>query len=334
MASADVLTDMARELCRKWPDAPARTLARRLAKASNGALTIEQARSRIARQFGVWGKQSRKKVKPSVPRQPRAAGQVYAMPASIAEPWTPHRMDLVGTVGILSDIHVPYHSERAVSAAVGYLRQHELAGLVLNGDVCDFYAISRYLKDPTQRDFKGELEAVRQFLGWIRHQFPGIPIVLKAGNHEERWKHWLWQHAPEIADEPVMSLTGWLRLGEHDITLVEDQRPIMVGKLPVFHGHELPRGFAAPVNAARGLWLRLKTSGLAGHHHRTSNHTESDWKRRETAAWSTGCLCDLTPEYSRVNGWNWGFATVTVYAGGDFDVENLRITADGTVRTA
>lgn len=334
MATADAITEMARKLCRTHPDAPARTLARRLVKEANGAITLHQARMRITRQFGVNGKQSRKEIKAVAPRAPRKAGEIYAMPPSMAEPWTPHVMKVTGPVGILSDVHVPYHSEIAVAAAVGFLKEQSLSGLLLNGDIADFYAISRYMKDPTQRDFKAELEAVRTFLAYIRQQFPDIPVVLKAGNHEERWTHWLWQHAAEISDDPRMSLGAWLDLDKLNITLVEDQRPVMLGKLPVLHGHELPKGMAAPVNVARGAFLRTLSTVLVGHSHRTSNHAESDMWHKETACWSTGCLCDLRPDYAKFNRWNWGFAVATVHDRGAFDVNNYRVMNDGTVRSA
>jgi predicted phosphodiesterase len=243
-------------------------------------------------------------------------------------------MNVIGAVGILSDVHVPYHSEVAVRAAVDHLKAHGLAGLLLNGDIADFYAISRYMKDPSQRDFKGELDAVRGFLAWIRQEFPEIPIVFKAGNHEERWNVWLFQHAAEISDDPRMSLGAWLELDQVGMTLVEDQRPVMLGKLPVLHGHELPKGMAAPVNPARGVFLRTLSTGLVGHSHRSSNHAESDMWHKETACWSTGCLCDLTPEYARINRWNWGFAIATVHKGGAFDVQNFRVMLDGSVRTS
>jgi predicted phosphodiesterase len=330
----DAITAMARKLCKTHPDAPARTLARRLVKESNKAITLEQARSRIRAQLGVNGARERVRRNAAAPRPPRAAGEILAMPKSMAEPWTPHRMDVLGPVGILSDVHVPYHSEIAVAAAIGFLKDQNLAGLLLNGDIADFYAISRYMKDPTQRDFKSELEAVRAFFAYLRQQFPGIPIVFKLGNHEERWQHWLWQHAAEISDDPRMSLGSWLNLDEHDITLVEDKRPVMLGKLPVLHGHELPSGMAAPVNVARGAFMKTLSTVLVGHSHRTSNHAESNMWHHETGCWSTGCLCDLRPEYARINRWNHGFAVATVLKGGAFDVNNYRVMGDGTVRSA
>lgn len=330
--AGDAITVRAKSLCRKFPDAPSRTLARRLVKETNGALTLEQARARIRTQFGVKGGHIRKTAKAVSPRSARNSGVVYKMPTSIAPSWTPYVFPVVGTVGVLSDIHVPYHSELAVQAAVEHLKEIGIDGLVLNGDVCDFYAISRYMKDPAQRDFKGELTACREFIAWIRQEFPSIPIVFKTGNHEERWQAWLWNHAPEISDDPVMSLGAWLRLGDHDITLVEDKRPIMCGKLPVLHGHEKGSGMSAPVNQARGAFMRLHHTVLEGHGHRTSSHCEPDMFGKEVFCWSTGCLAELHPEYNRFAKYNWGFATIDVEKDGGFGVQNLRISDKGKVR--
>lgn len=328
---SDAVTQVVRRIVRKFPNHPARSLARKVVEEVKGAVTLEQARSRVRQAIGQRGGRAPHR---AVMRRPaRQPGEGVAMPASRATPWTPYVLEVVGHVGILSDVHVPYHDEVAVRAAVERLVAEDVDALVLNGDIADFYAISRWEKDPTQRDFKGELQAVREFLAWLRDQFPEIPIVYKVGNHEERWKHWLWQHAPELADEPMMSLTSWLKLGTYGVELVEDQRPILAGKLPILHGHELPKGLAAPVNVARGAFLRTLASVMVGHSHRSSGHAESDMWHAETFCWSTGCLCDLTPEYARINRWNHGAAIVTVHQDGEYDVNNFRI-AGGKVRAS
>lgn len=319
-------------LVKRHPEAPARSLARMLVRETRNAITLEQARSRIRYVTGNNGTGKRKNAK--LARPPRPAGQHAEVPTSIAKPWIPFDLTVVGRVGIISDTHVPYHSDIAVRSALDYLVEHEVAALVLNGDIADFYAVSRWTKDPAERDLKRELEQIRAFLRAIRDRFPTQLIVYKCGNHEERWKHWLHQHAPEISDDERMGLTAWLGLDELGIHLIEDQRPIMVGKLPVLHGHERGKQSATPVNQARGAFLRLNHTALEGHGHRTSGHCEPDMFGRETFNWSTGCLCDLNPEYARINKWNHGFAMVTVREFGDFDVQNLRITADGTVRTS
>lgn len=330
----DAITEIARRLARTHPDAPAQTLARRLVAESNGAITLHAARHRIARQFGVNGVKDRARSRPTVPRPPRQAGQVFTMPASQADSWEPHVLGVTGAVGILSDIHVPFHSEVALRAAVDALVGDKIQALVLNGDTADFYAISRWTKNPAKRNFRGELQAIRELLGWIRQTFPDIPIVFKSGNHEERWRLWLYQHAPEISDEKEMGLDNWLRIREYHMELVEDQRPIMAGKLPILHGHEKGKGISAPVNQARGAFLRLHHTVLEGHGHRTSGHCEPDMFGSEVFCWSTGCLCDLRPEYARINKWNHGYALCHVHGDGSFDVSNLRITADGKVRSS
>jgi len=329
MATVKEIAAAARRIVEDNPDHPARGLARMLVQETNRALTMEQARSRIRYALGVKGGKARKWA--TAPRPPRQAGQKLAMPASVAEPWVPHVLEVTGRVGIMSDVHVPYHDEVAVQAAVDHIGEAGVSAILLNGDICDFYSISRWDKDPSKRDFSGELTACREFLAWLREQFPTIPIVLKAGNHEERFNHYIFQHAPELSKDRLGSLPAWLHLEQHGIQYVDDQRPVLVGKLPVLHGHELPRGISSPVNPARGAWMRTKSSVLQGHQHQTSGHSEPNMWHEETFCWSTGCLCDLTPEFSRVNRWNHGAAIVTVHEGGEYDVENFRISA-GKVR--
>ena len=104
---ADPIGQMARDLCRRFPDHPSRSLARRLVENANGAITLEAARSRIRQQFGVVGTKSRKYAKQQ--RKPRKPGEGVDMPKSQAEPWLPAELDVTGLVGVISDVHVPYH---------------------------------------------------------------------------------------------------------------------------------------------------------------------------------------------------------------------------------
>ena len=331
--AVDDITRMAIEIIRQYPDHPARSLARRLVEAANGAITLESARSRIRLQLGQSGAAKRKRAT-GLERTARQPGEGVAMPVSKAAAWEPFDVQLPGLWGVLSDIHVPYHSEVALNAAVEHLKERQIVGLLLNGDIADFYSISRYVKNPANRDFGDELAQVRQLLKWLRGEFPGVKIVYKQGNHEERYQHWLWQHAAELSLQPEMNLEVWLHCNIYDIAMVGDQLPVMLGKLPVLHGHEKGGGMTAPVNQARGAFMRLHHTVLEGHGHRTSGHCEPDMFGNETFCWSTGCLADLRPEYARLNKYNWGFATVDVHADGSFDVQNMRITKGGVVRTS
>jgi hypothetical protein len=108
----------------------------------------------------------------------------------------------------------------------------------------------------------------------------------------------------------------------------------MVGKLPVFHGHELPKGLVNAVNPARGAFLRMIESVIIGHHHRSSSHVEYNWKHEPINCWSVACLCDLTPEYARINKWNLGHAIIEVESDDNFSVHNFKQLAGNKVVTA
>lgn len=331
----DPISKMALDVVRAHPDHPARSLARMLVDRANGAITIEAARARIRGLLGQIGERRRKRImKSGLERPARKPGESVMPPKSQAVPWTAYDMATVGKVGILSDIHCPYHDDVALRAAVDHLHEHKIDALLLNGDFADFYSISRHEKNPKHRNFLAEVEQVQQLLRWLRSEFPSIKIVAKAGNHEERWEKWLWQHAPELSMSPLMGLDTWLGLKEVGVDLVADKRIVMCGNLPVLHGHEKGNGISSPVNQARGAYMRLHHTVLEGHGHRTSIHSEPDMMGTETVCFSTGCLCDLRPAYAPLNKWNHGAAIVVVGEEGEFNVENFRIAANGKVRTS
>jgi predicted phosphodiesterase len=294
--------------------------------------SMESARALVRYVRGQIGTHNRKfAIKPKAAGK---AGEIPPMPPSLAEPFMPYVVEGCKRVGVLSDIHVPYHSPGAVEAAVKQLKANAIDTLILNGDFADFYTISRHEKDPSMRDFPGELRMIREMLAYLRASFPKAKIIAKEGNHEFRWDSYIWSRAPELAGVPEIRMPELLKLKDMRIEWVADKRPVMVGKLPLLHGHELPHGFTPAVNPARGAFLRTIHSVMVGHHHRTSTHVEPDMEGREIAVWSTGCLCDMKPAYAVYNKWNHGFAYVSLDKDGDYGVENYRISADWKVRTS
>lgn len=267
---------------------------------------------------------ARHKPPPSYQKQKIASGtSIPALPKSKASDWKPYKLD-GKRILVLSDVHVPYHDTTALSLALKWGKSRNADTVFLNGDIADFYSISRFETNPEERDFPGELDSVRQFLRYVRTQFPKARIVYKLGNHEERWWHWMWRKAPELMGCDFMDFTTMTGCNDLGIQVVSDQRIVMVGKLPVLHGHEWRAGISTPVNPARGAFLKAIECAMQGHLHRTSEHTETSLLNKTITCWSTGCLCDLHPEYARVNRWNHGFAEIEMH-NGDFAVENKRI---------
>lgn len=319
--------NIAIELCRQYPDTSTRLLARMLYDRCNGMKSYDACRSVVRTLRGARGDKMRKYAKfQYIPRPP------VPVPDTLAEEWTPYRIE-TQRLGILSDIHSPYHDPKAVAAAVEQLQRKEIDHLLLNGDILDFYSISFFEKRPTKRDFRKERDQGLLMLDYLRKSFPDTPITYKLGNHEERWYRWLWARAPEIGELPDLSFAQWFKLADYGMECVQDQRIVLAGELPIAHGHELGRSSIAPaVNPARGAFLRTMHTILVGHHHRTSSHCETNMWRDEVFVWSVGCLCAHNPEYARIGKTNQGFAFVSFETAGNWSVENYRLSKDYTVR--
>lgn len=326
---------IARILSERFPDTPTLTLAKRLYR-ENKALFTDQEAARTSLRYvrGNQGKAQRDKNPDKTSfRKPAQAGCALPLPPTKAEPWTPFTLDGAKRVLVLSDAHIPYHDSTALEAAVAWGRKWKPDTVLLNGDMADFFSISFWEKNPHDRDFPGEIALIRESLQWLRKKFPKARFVFKEGNHEFRYTRYIWLKAPELWGVDSCRLEHMLKLDELGIEYVDDQRPVMIGKLPVLHGHELGRGGIAPaVNPARGAFIRTHSSVLIGHHHRTSLHAEGDMWHHEIATWSTGCLCDLRPDFSKVcNKWNHGFAAVETSDDGNYLVLNNRISLTGEI---
>lgn len=325
---------MARELVQRIPNAPARTLARRLVLDFPDVFSsVENARKAVLTALGRNGAHNAKfKPEQNRTRAARKSGYKPAFPPTSAEPWTPFELPTPCCVVSLSDLHVPYHDQRAVETAVRFAkRRHRLTHLLLNGDYGDFYRLSRFQRNPLKRSLHDELNTQRDGLVWLAGEFKRQEKMYKRGNHCERWDHWCWNHAPEMADCEHMQLGTVLKFANYGYTEVGDE-PILAGHLPILHGHELGNQVASPVNPARGAFMRALHSVLVAHSHQTSSHAQGNIWHKEKMAWSQGCLCDLSPEYARINKWNQGFAVIEVDSTGYYNLFNYRFGGDYAVR--
>ena len=227
-------------------------------------------------------------------------------------------------IAVLSDVHIPYHSITALSAALDFIQAEKPSAILLNGDILDFYQLSRFGKDPRKRSVAHELQAAREFLD-VLAQF-GAKIYYKIGNHEERYQHYLMAKAPELLGVQQFELQHLLGLNDRGIDLIGDKRIIKANDLNIVHGHEFGQSIFSPVNVARGLFLRGKVSAMQGHNHSVSEHTESNMNGDIVTTWSLGCLCELNPAYLPINKWSHGLAIVDLSDNGkDFHVRNYRI---------
>lgn len=315
----------AREYRTKYPKMPTLTLARVMYNENAEVYKdLEDARYTLRFIEGKTGKQ-KPKDKTHIIEEPRPYNP-FKLPESEEVTFEPYRITGVKKLGILSDIHIPYHSIEALTAALQYLKKEKVDGILLNGDTLDCYQLSRFQKDPRKRSIAHELKACNDFLDTLQKSFPGVKIMFKMGNHDVRYEHYLMHKAPELLGVPEFEFSNLLRLKERGIDLIADKTITKANKLNIIHGHEFGQSVFSPVNIARGLMLRGKVSAIQGHNHQTSSHTENNMNGEIMTTWSLGTLSELHPGYLPINKWNHGFAVVILDENGEeFEVHNKSI---------
>jgi predicted phosphodiesterase len=314
--------ELAIEYVNKYPTAANLTLARKLCKDHPLLFnTLETARSSIRY---VRKKLIAEGVSPVVDATKIDPNRI---PISHSEKKAPYVIpSKYNRVLIISDLHIPYHDTTAVTTALQYGKDHGANCILINGDLLDFHHLSKFEKDIRKRRTKDEFDAALQFLQYLRESFPGAHIVWAEGNHDARYPKFLAAKALELFDDEYYTLQARLQLKSLRIHFVHDNQYVMAGKLSVSHGHKIIRGIFAPVNAARGVFLRTKESHLVGHTHSVSEHSEKRLHGELVTTWSTGCLCELNPDYDPfVSKAAHGFAFVDIQRNGHYRVTNKRI---------
>lgn len=304
---------------------PSRTIARYLTERFPGMWSTHNALLNQIRYYrGAAGKRARK--------DREGKEQFMQIPAAAKKSKPLVKLTAKGKWLIVSDLHVPYHDEKAVEAAFRHAIDSGCEHLLVNGDAIDAYQQSRWVKDPAKRQIDQEIKTLAALFAEVGKHFPGQKVY-KIGNHEQRIEDYLFLNAPKMIGMSEWDLCEQLQkhLAIPDWTMIASKQLYTLGKLCGYHGHELPRGLTNPVSVGRGVWLRTKQTGFTSHWHSTSTHVESNGSKTKTwVCFSLGCLCDLHPDYAPINGWNHGFAIVDLDSDGNFRESNHRI-VDGEI---
>lgn len=320
------------EIARKWrrehPDMPTLKLARIMR--DHHRLTfkdVEDARNRLRYIEGKQGDRMRKQVEKSeLFKQEARPLNPYNLPESFAKDIPPFKIKGHKRVFILNDVHLPYHDTNAITIALDWAKKEKPDAIIMNGDIIDIHQLSYFVRDPQKKDFAYELDQLKLFIGVLSRTFKGVKIYYKFGNHELRYKNFLYQKAKELVGVSEFDLINIIKGRNPEIEIIDDKTIIRLNSLNLIHGHELGRGVFNPVNAARGLFLSAKVSTAKGDCHKSSEHTETDLEGNIKTTWSIGALCSLKPEYLPYNSWNHGVAMCDLASNGkDFEFRNKRI---------
>lgn len=227
---------------------------------------------------------------------------------------------------IISDIHFPNHDVIALGKALEYGKVNNVNCIVINGDLLDNEPFTNHdAPPPNSSDVRDWFQMTEDFLEMLIKEFK-CPIYFVEGNHDAWYMRYLMKKAPVLFNDQYYTLSARLKLREKGIVWIPQTSVLMIGKLPVTHGHMIVKGFFSPVNPAKGVYNKIKGSMLIGHCHTTSEHSESNLQGDLNTTYSIGCLCTLAPDYDPFNcKHNLGFARVIVQENGNYRVENKRI---------
>lgn len=224
---------------------------------------------------------------------------------------------------IMSDIHGRFHDRQALEIAVNYGLKHHCDCVILNGDIMDFYQLSRFDKNPSVlQHFWTEREWMQDFLLLLQKTFG--KVYYKTGNHELRRELYLQRqtgNSPEIMG--LVDMADYVFFDNSTVEVIQDYNIIKYGKLNIIHGHEYQGG--GGIHVAYNRLNKSFDNVLSAHSHVTQSNLKKDISGNFFGSWTIGCLCDLNPRYNPMNNWNHGFATVEKEEDGSFEVWNKQI---------
>lgn len=313
----DKNTEIVFEYLEKYPEAPSKTLARKIYTENQAFFTcLEQVYLRVRYYRGQSGKKLRERMNRSSNNRfmkelkTKVTQNKLALPESLTKTRNQFTFPTgCMRLGVFGDVHIPFHDNTALETMFTKFEEEDVDSILINGDLLDFYQLSFHEKDPRVVHFKDEIEAGKEFLAYLRDRFPAIPIYYITGNHENRFERYLRIKASELLDMDEFRLDVILQVAAHRIEFIPFRSKVVFGDYTIEHGDKIPG--AGGVVPARTLLMRLKSNSIVNHFHKSSESIQRVYGPGESTsikAYSLGCMCDLAPEYMEINEWNHGFA--------------------------
>jgi len=199
---------------------------------------------------------------------------------------------------VMNDLQIPFQDRKSLDAVQYGLKDMKPDVIYLNGDIVDFYSLSRFDKDPERRlNLQSELTDAKIWLDKFRRANKNSRIVFIMGNHEERLQKYIRSRAPELEGLPGNRVDEVLGLKKIGIEYESKRYHIHDGIL-ISH---LDR--ASKWGSARAIGLEHGKSVIHGHSHKMAH-----FKQGDKNFYDNGCLCKLDLEYlDGPSVWSQGF---------------------------
>jgi len=193
----------------------------------------------------------------------------------------------------LSDLHFPFHDEELVASAVRFAKRAKPHRIVLNGDVNDFFQLSRFNTGMERLDdLQGEIDQGNAFRAALRRAAPDARIDETTGNHDDRLLTYVQNNARALTSlralEPDrLLMSRELGIRRHDGAGFRLRKGFLVRHGTLVRKHQ---GFSA-----RAELESAGISGVSGHTHRLGIFRQAGYGHAQWA--EGGCFCSLNPDY-------------------------------------
>lgn len=213
-------------------------------------------------------------------------GAAKPVPRATKKPWE--------RVVFLSDLHVPFHDPAVVRAALALIRDVEPRRVVLNGDIADFFQLSRFNTGQERLDtLQEEIDAANAIRLAVREAAPGALIEETQGNHDHRIISYVQANARALTSLRALEPPQLFQYAELAITPHPGAGFLLRPHFLVKHGtlvRKYPGATARAEMAAAGI------SGISGHTHRLATYRFAGYG--PARQWTEqGGLMRLDPDY-------------------------------------
>lgn len=241
---------------------------------------------------------------------------------------------------VLGDLHFPFEDRSAVTLVKKVIRHRKPHGVVLIGDVFDNKALSRHMKDMSERLFRREFSDAKASFFELDEACRGIERkVITSGNHDEYLSGYIMRNCPELEGyEGLRTPFEVVGAKERGWNVLPYHEPYHVGKLGLVHDVNM-----AGDSAIQQAVAKFGRSVGFGHTHRAGLHYSGNIEGERFVAMNVGWLGDpyfakYMPGFAKSNNWTHALGHVRVLNNGLFfcrtePIVKGHVVIDGTVYT-
>lgn len=220
----------------------------------------------------------------------------------------------VKRIVVVSDVQVPYQSNRQVNALAAFIRGFKPDDVYSVGDHFDLPMVSRWT-----RNRRGEFDgSIRNHIDEGRRILEKLQVrQLKVGNHDIRVERYVENYAPALSPLQELRMENLFGLGELGVTLHRDPWEFAPGWV-IAHGDEGALS-QKPGQTAFNLASKWGKSVVCSHTHRQGHIVNGIGFAGEINSHihgvEVGCLMEVSQaHYLRAGASNWtpGFAILDI----------------------